>query len=590
MDQNWQRTITCGALRASDNGKKVILNGWVARARNHGGLLFLSLRDRYGVTQITINEQENPTLFAKATDFKMEYCLAVGGKVALRAESEKNPDMTTGEIEVIPHEIVVLNTSGTLPFMIKEEGSANDTARLEYRYLGLRNDDLQGRLRLRSRLSFLVHRHLQEKGFIDVETPTLVKSTPEGARDFIVPSRMHKGSVFALAQSPQLFKQLLMMGGLDRYYQIARCYRDEDPRGDRQAEFTQIDLEMAFITEEDIMDTTEALIKDLFKEGLGLSLPTPFPRISYEDAMMRYGSDKPDIRFDLTFKNVTRLSRDTEFTPFLESPVVVALVYRGDLTRKQLSELEEVAKTYGLASLGYVKVRAGGVLETGLAKYISNAPAWANYLSLEEGNTVLIGFGQKKDTVLTALGQVRLAMGRMFDLINTQRFAFVWVNSFPLFEQDTDTGGWVAKHHMFTRPQPEFFQTLESDPENVLGELYDLVCNGWELGSGSIRIHERDLQQRIFDLVGFSAEKAEERFGYFLDAMTYGAPPHGGIALGFDRLIALLTHQPNIREVLAFPRNSFMASPLDGSPAPTEEISLQEAGIAWLPREPKNEK
>lgn len=590
MDQKWQRTHYCAELKKEDVGKTVILNGWIDRLRNHGGLIFISLRDRYGITQITINEQETPSLFQEALSFKMEYCLAIKGTVSPREEKEINPNMLTGEIEVFPSEIQVLNTCETLPFMIKEEGKANDTLRLEYRYLSLRNEEMQSRLILRSKLSGLIHRFLQEKGFLEIETPTFVKSTPEGARDFIVPSRIHKGSVYALAQSPQLFKQMLMMGGLDRYYQIARCYRDEDPRGDRQAEFTQIDIEMTFVSQDDVMRNIEEMLNLLFLEGMDRDLPIPFPRMSYHEAMTLYGSDKPDTRFNLLLQEATELAQKTNFKAFQESPTVRILVHHGDITRKQLSELEETAKTYGLESLGYFKVKDKNTFETGLAKFINEINAqeeWSNTFGLKEGYTVIVAFGQKEETILNALGQVRLHIGKMFNLIDPLRFAFVWVDSFPLFEEDEEGEGWQAKHHMFTRPKEEFINNLEKNPKEVLGELYDLVCNGWELGSGSIRVHEMSLQERIFDLVGFSKERAEERFGYLLKAMTYGAPPHGGIALGFDRLVAIITNQPNIREVIAFPRNTTMSNPLDQSPSPVEEEALKEIGIKWIEKENK---
>lgn len=584
MDQKWQRTHHCSEIKKEDAGKKIILNGWIDRLRNHGGLIFISLRDRYGITQITINEEETPNLFKEALSYKMEYCLAVIGIVSPRSEKEINSNMPTGEVEILPSEIEVLNTCETLPFMIKEEGKANDTLRLEYRYLSLRNEDMQYRMILRSKLSGIIHKFLQEKGFLEIETPTLVKSTPEGARDFIVPSRIHKGSVYALAQSPQLFKQMLMMGGLDRYYQIARCYRDEDPRGDRQAEFTQIDLEMTFVSQDDVMRTIEEMLNLMFIESINRDIPIPFPRMTYHDAMTLYGSDKPDTRFDLLLQDATELAKKTNFQAFLDSPTTRILVHHGDITRKQLSELEETAKTYGLNSLGYFKVKDKNIFETGLSKFINEnnlQEDWSKTFDLKIGDTVIVAFGSKEETILNALGQVRLHLGRMFNLIDPFRFAFVWVDSFPLFEEDEEKRGWQAKHHMFTRPKEEFINNLSKDPKNVLGELYDLVCNGWELGSGSIRVHEMSLQEKIFNLVGFSKEKAEERFGYLLKAMTYGAPPHGGIALGFDRLIAIMTNQPNIREVIAFPRNTAMSNPLDQSPSPIEEESLKEIGIEW---------
>lgn len=584
MDNNWQRTFSCGELRDIHIGEKVILNGWISRLRNHGSLVFISLRDRYGITQITLNQTDNPDLFKVISSLKLEYCVSFKGTVQARNSSEINPEMATGEIEVIPYDMKVFNTSETLPFMVMEENKASDTLKLQYRYIGLRNPLLQKRLEIRSKLSFITHTILQKEGFIEVETPTFVKSTPEGARDFIIPSRMHKGKAFALSQSPQLFKQMLMMGGIDRYYQIARCYRDEDPRGDRQPEFTQIDLEMSFVTQEDVLRLTEKLIKAMFKEVLNQEIQTPFPRMTYQYAMETYGSDKPDIRFNLLLKDVSNLSQKTEFPDFTNQTFVYAIHTEEPVSRKQLSELEKTAQTYGLSKLLFFKVKEGKA-ETGIAKFITSAEIWIKELSLKENSTVILAFGKNKEKTLNALGQVRLHLGKILNLIDYSQMSFLWVDSFPLFEKDELTSSWIAKHHMFSRPQSQFIKDFESKPEEVLGELYDLVANGWEIASGSIRIHEKSLQKRIFDLVGFSQDKAQERFGYFLEAMTYGAPPHGGIALGFDRLVALMTHQPNIREVIAFPRNSFMASPLDGSPSFTDPEAFKEIGIRWESKE-----
>jgi aspartyl-tRNA synthetase len=580
-----KRTLTCGEARLAHINQIHTLNGWVHRLRDHGNITFITLRDRYGMTQIVIDDQSPPQTQDLAKILKMEFCVAVTGRVRPRPEGMVNPNMQTGEIEIHVSELTILSQAASLPFMIEDDVKSSEATRLQYRYLDLRSPALQHRLMIRDRVVQSVRSFLAENGFLEIETPTLIKSTPEGARDFLVPSRLQPGSFYALPQSPQLYKQLLMVGGFDRYYQIARCYRDEDPRGDRQPEFTQIDLEMSFVTRDDVLDLTERMMQRAFKVGIGVDLPIPFLRLTYHDAIDRYGTDKPDLRFDLPLLDVTELAAQSEFQAFKDvaakQGVVKALVVKAaaeQATRKKISEWEEVAKKAGAKGLAWMRVQAGG-LEGGIGKFFQHlAPKVIQTLNLSEGDVVFL-VADSWMRACKALGAVRLILAQDLNLIETNQFRFLWVVDFPLFEWDDELQQWTPAHHMFSMPKQEYLETLESNPGDVKGELYDLVCNGLELASGSIRIHDPELQQRVFSIVGYPLERARQRFGFLLDAFQFGPPPHGGIAPGLDRLIMIMTKMETIREVIAFPKNTQMASPMDGSPSPVDESQLKELGI-----------
>ena len=580
--EQMKRTVSCGDLTAQHDGQTVILNGWVHRNRDHGGIHFINLRDRYGETQIVVDEDAPDALRKKAASLKFEYCIAVEGIVRLRPESMVNPDMATGEIEVSVKEISILNSCLTLPFMIEEETDSNETARLKYRYLDLRSKGMQDRIILRSKVTYAAREFLQKSSFLEIETPTLIKSTPEGARDFLVPSRLHAGKFFALPQSPQLYKQLLMVSGFDKYFQVARCYRDEDARGDRQLEFTQIDLEMSFVSREDVLKVTEGMMKHIFKETLGIELPAEFERLSYDDAMNLYGSDKPDLRFGMAFQDFSPYVPGSDFGVFksvLESGgAVKAMVVPGaaaDYSRKKITELEDTAKTYGAKGLAWMKVTSDG-LDGGISKfYIDQAADICSGLNASDGDLILLmGAGWK--TACTSLGAVRSRLGKDLKLIDESQFKFAWIVDFPLFEWNDEEKTWEPAHHMFSIPQEQYLETMEQDPGPVKGDLYDLVLNGYELASGSIRVHDPELQQRIFNVVGFPKEIAEEQFGYLLEALHYGAPPHGGLAAGLDRLVMIMAGKESIKEVIPFPKNSAGMSPMDESPARVDEKQLED--------------
>jgi len=580
--ENMKRTATCGSLRASDDSKTVILNGWVHRNRDHGGIHFINLRDRYGETQIVVDEDAPAELAELAGNLKFEYCVAIEGVVRKRPEAMINPDMPTGEIEISVKKIEILNTCLTLPFMIEDETDSNETARLKYRYLDLRSKGMQERIILRSKVTHAARDFLQKTGFLEIETPTLIKSTPEGARDFLVPSRLHAGKFFALPQSPQLYKQLLMVSGFDKYFQVARCYRDEDARGDRQLEFTQVDLEMSFVSRDDVLAVTEGTMVNIFRETMGIELSTPFERLSYDDAMNLYGSDKPDLRFGLGFQDFAPFVPGSDFSVFksvLESAgVVKAMVVPGaaaDFSRKKISELEETAKTYGAKGLAWMKVTPEG-LDGGVSKFFTSQTEEIKAgLSAGEGDLILLMAADWK-TACTSLGAVRSRLGKDLQLIDESVFKFAWIVDFPLFEYNEEEKAWEPAHHMFSMPQAQFLDTFESDPGPVKGDLYDLVLNGYELASGSIRVHKPELQQKIFNVVGFPKEAAEERFGYLLESFRYGAPPHGGLAFGLDRLVMIMAGKTSIKEVIPFPKNSAGMSPMDESPAFVDDIQLRD--------------
>ena len=590
METN-KRTHTCGELRPSDAGKNIILNGWVHRKRDHGGIHFINLRDRYGVTQVVVNPDADEALLETVKGLKFEYCVAIEGTVIRRPDEMVNPDMPTGGIEVEARAVTVLSTCKVLPFMIDEKSDARDDMRIKYRFLDLRTFSMQEKIRLRHKAALAIREFYEKEGFYEIETPTLINSTPEGARDFLVPARLNPGKFFALPQSPQLFKQILMVSGFDRYFQIARCYRDEDARGDRQLEFTQVDVEMSFVSRDDVLGVTERMMVHLFKKTLGIDLVAPFPRLTYREAMDRFGSDKPEQRFSMELQDFAPLVPRGEFQVFKDvlasGGAVKALVAEncGHYSRKMITDLEDTAKIYGAKGLAWMKVTPEG-LDGGIAKFFA-ASAKEVTAALGAGPGSLILFvADEYPTACTALGAVRLKLGKDLGLIDKSQFHFSWVIDFPLFEYNKEEKKWDPAHHMFSMPQERFLDTMEQNPGEVLGDLYDLVCNGYELGSGSIRIHDPEIQKRVFKIVGFSEEEAEKRFGFLLNAFTYGPPPHGGIATGFDRTVMLMAGEESIREVIPFPKNTQGASPMEDSPSFVDEKQLKELHIRLdLPEE-----
>ena len=594
-----KRTVTCGGLRKNDEGKTVVLNGWIHRKRDHGGISFINLRDRYGITQVVVDSDSPAELSALATDLKMEYCIAVEGIVRSRPDTMINSEMPTGEVEVVAKHIEVLSKSEVLPFMIDEvnkDGTPvipNEDLRLKFRYLDLRTAAMQHHLALRHKVTIAVRNYLDANGFYELETPTFIKSTPEGARDYLVPSRLYPGQFYALPQSPQLYKQLLMVSGFDRYFQIARCYRDEDARGDRQPEFTQIDMEMSFVSRDDVLSMTEGMMKYVFKETMNVDLQTPFQRIAYDDAIDWYGSDKPELRFDMKMQDASFMAEIGTFQAFKDALVpnekglvlggVKALVVPGvaaDYSRKKIEELESTAKIYKARGLGWTKVagtESEPVLEGGIAKFFEGkTQEICKTLGAKSGDLLLFVADTKKKVACTALGAVRSRLGKDLNLCNPDEFAFAWIVDFPMFEWNEDENKWDTAHHMFTMPQEKYHATLESDPGSVKGDLYDLVLNGYELASGSIRIHNPDLQKRIFQIVGFDEAEGQKKFGFLTEAFKYGAPPHGGIAPGLDRLVMLMCKETSIKEVIAFPKNTFAQSPMDDCPSEVDQKQLEE--------------
>jgi len=588
MEQH-RRTATCGDLNRDHIGQVVTLNGWVHRNRDQGAVHFLNLRDRYGITQVVVDADAPEELKQLASTLKMEYCIAVTGTVRARPEGMANPDMATGDIEVVvDRHLEVLNTCPPLPFMIDGEDEANENLRLKYRYLDLRSDGMRRRLKMRHDVTWAVRNYLTENGFWEVETPTFIKSTPEGARDYLVPSRVNPGKFYALPQSPQLYKQILMAGGADRYYQMARCYRDEDARGDRQPEFTQIDLEMSFVSRDDVLELVEGMMVRAFRDVLDVEVPTPFPRLSWQDAMDRYGSDKPDLRYGMEFRDFAPFVPGSDFGVFKSvldaGGAVKALVVKGAAeaySRKKISELEETAKSRGAKGLAWMKVTPEG-LDGGVSKfYADQATAIRDGLGAAEGDLILL-MGADWKTAVTSLGAVRDRLGRDLELARPDEFRFCWVIDFPLFEKNDETGAWEPAHHMFSMPQDRFLKSMEENPGDVLGDLYDMVLNGNELASGSVRIHDPAIQSRVFDIVGFPKDEAEERFGFLLEAFRYGAPPHAGLAVGFDRMVMVMAQVETIRDVIAFPKNTQGISPMDESPASVDPRQLADLRLALL--------
>jgi aspartyl-tRNA synthetase len=582
--ESMKRSVTCGALRASDAGKSVVLNGWVHRHRDHGGIRFFDIRDRYGLTQVVVDADAPAELAAVSAELKFEYCIAVEGTVRARPGSMANPNMPTGEIEVQAHKIVILSRCDVLPFMVDEKADAKEDTRFKYRYIDLRTAAMQRNIALRHRAAMATREYLSARGFLEIETPTFIKSTPEGARDYLVPSRLNPGKFYALPQSPQLYKQILMVSGFDRYFQIARCFRDEDARGDRQPEFTQIDIEMSFVSRDDVFDLVEGLFLNIFTKSIGKEITVPFLRLPYDEAMNLYGSDKPDLRFDMKMQDFAPFALKAGFEVFKKvvegGGVVRALVAPGcgEYSRKQITELEAVAKIYGAAGLAWMKVTEAG-LDGGVSKfYAEQASQIRSALGAKAGDLILM-VGAAFRTACVSLGAVRTQLGKDLKLADPNEFKFCWIIDFPLFEWNTEEKKWDPAHHMFTMPQERFVADFEKRPGEVKGDLYDLVCNGVELASGSIRIHEVELQKRIFRFLGISDEQAQMRFGFLLEAFRYGPPPHGGIAPGFDRLVAMMAGESTIREVIAFPKNTLGQCPMDDSPSAVDEKQLADLHI-----------
>ncbi|MDR2941869.1 MAG: aspartate--tRNA ligase [Treponema sp.] len=578
-----KRTADCGSLRKTDNGKTVILNGWVHRKRNHGGIFFINLRDRYGITQVTVDTEGKEQLAAMCGELRNEYVIAVEGKVSLRPDGMINPSMETGEIEVTAEKLIILNKSEILPFQIDEESNASEETRLKYRYLDLRSSAMQKTIKMRSETAFAVREWMTSNGFYEIETPTFIKSTPEGARDYLVPSRLYPGKFYALPQSPQLYKQILMVAGFDKYFQIARCYRDEDSRGDRQPEFTQIDIEMSFAGRDDVLSVTEGLMGHVFKKVLGKEIPQKFRRLTWEEAMEFYGSDKPDLRFDMRLNDFSPFAEKCGFQAFKDAlsggGAVKALVVKNgsSFSRKQIEDLENHAKIYKARGLAWIKVVSGGAFEGGVSKFFNESAAQiTDALGAKEGDLILIAADAKRNIANTALGAVRAKLGKDLGLCDPGNFEFAWIVDFPMFEYDEEQQKWEAAHHLFTWPQEKYHSTMESDPGSVKGDLYDLVLNGYELASGSIRIHDPEMQRRVFKIAGIDPAQAEKKFGFLTEAFKYGAPPHGGIAPGLDRLVMIMAGLSSLKDVIAFPKNSFAVSPMDDCPSEVDQKQLNE--------------
>jgi len=575
------RTHTCGELRINKNSLDVTLCGWVQRSREMGGLTFIDLRDRYGITQLVFNVEKNPALFEEARKLGREYVIKAQGKVAER--SNKNPKMPTGDIEILVEELTVLNTSRTPPFTIEDNTDGGEELRMKYRYLDLRRQSNKKNLELRHKLSIETRNYLNSLDFIDIETPYLIKSTPEGARDFVVPSRMNPGQFYALPQSPQTFKQLLMVAGFDRYFQIVRCFRDEDLRADRQPEFTQIDCEMSFVTQEDILSTFEGLAKHLFRSVLNLEMGD-FPRMSYDEAMRLYGCDKPDLRFGMTFTEVTSLMKSKGFKVADEAELIIGVRADGcsEYTRKQLDELTDYVKRpqVGASGLLYIRYATDGSVKSSVDKFYTpdDLTGILKQFGAVPGDLVLILAGATEKTQ-KALCELRLEMGRRLGLMKPGEFKPLWVTDFPLLEWDGETGRFYAKHHPFTSPKPEDISMLDTDPGKIRANAYDLVINGTEIGGGSIRIHNKDLQHRMFQVLGFSEEDAASQFGFLMNAFEYGAPPHGGIAFGFDRWSTIFGGGDSIRDFIAFPKNNSGRDVMIDSPSAIKEEQLKELKI-----------
>lgn len=580
------RTTYCGLVTESYIGQEIILKGWVQKRRDLGGLIFIDLRDREGVVQIVFNPDFSKEALAIAETIRSEYVIEVHGKVTMRDEAVINPKIKTGKVEVQVSEVTIINKSETPPFQIEAETDSSEDVRLKYRYLDLRREPLANTFKMRHQITRAVRNYLDESGFYEVETPVLTKSTPEGARDYLVPSRVQEGEFYALPQSPQIFKQLLMIGGFDKYYQIVKCFRDEDLRADRQPEFTQIDIEMSFVDQEDVMSMNEGMLKRIMKDVKGIDIVTPFPRMTYEEAMRDYGIDKPDTRFDMKLVTLNDLASKMEFKVFkgaVESGgAVKAIVVKGvsdKYSRKDIDALQEYAKIYGAKGLAWVKVTEDG-LNGPIAKFFeeSHASELLDVTNAETGDLILF-VADKWSVVNASLANLRNKLGKELGLIDENKYNFLWVTDWPLFEYDEELDRYFAAHHPFTAPKKEHRELLKTDKEKVQANAYDVVLNGYELGGGSIRIHDQEMQQEMFEALGFSDEEAQEQFGFLMDAFKYGAPPHGGIALGLDRMVMLLSGRSNLRDVIAFPKTASATCLLTDAPSKVDHNQLEELHI-----------
>ena len=579
------RTHTCGELTSKDLGKKVILAGWVHRRRDHGGLIFIDLRDRYGLTQIVFNPAKSKELHDTAESLRGEYVVMVDGEVSLRPKGTENPKLKTGEVEIAVSKLTILNTAKTPPFEIDDEAQISEELRFTYRFVDLRRKSSRDKLIIRHKVCHITRNFLEVEGFIEVETPILTKSTPEGARDYLVPSRLSQGKFFALPQSPQLFKQILMVAGMDRYFQIARCFRDEDLRADRQPEFTQLDIEMSFVDVDDVLGLTERLIKAIFKDGIGVDLKTPFPRIKHRESIERFGTDKPDIRFGMELVDLTDTLKGGQFQTFEKviagGGIVKALNLKGraDISRSEIDGLTETAIKLGAKGLAYFKVGDGAV-DCPIAKFFDETRVKAMLTKMDavKGDMIL-AVADKKETVNDVLARLRVALAEKYGLIDKNKFNFLWVVEFPWFKYNNEEKRWEAEHHPFTAPYDEDIKLIETHPEKVRAKAYDLVLNGTEISSGSIRIHDSETQLMIFKAIGLGEEEIKSRFGFLLEAFSYGAPPHGGIAPGLDRLIAMMTGSESIRDVIAFPKTQKAVCFMTGAPSDVSEKQLKELGL-----------